>query len=88
MYPPTMKNTGMTCNTHVSNHIPRVVPIGFVADTDVSSRYTRLNTQCHTTTTSNDPARSRSTYKSRGADGSAADGTVRGSTAMAAVSRR
>ena len=61
MYPPTKKNTGITCSTQVATQRPRVKPIRLAGDT-ISGETTRIvNTQCHITTTTSENERRKST---------------------------
>jgi hypothetical protein len=59
-YPPTKKNTGMTCSSLVRIHRLRVKLRGLSADGPVLCQTTMVNTQCHSTTTSRLNARHRS----------------------------
>ena len=55
------KKTGITWSIQVIAHMPLVKPMGFEGDTvsELSSRI--VNTQCHTTTTTSENARRKST---------------------------
>jgi hypothetical protein len=59
------KNSGITCNSHVTRNNPWVMPIGFDACGPSFSHSKIVNTQCQATTTSKLNARTKSIKTSR-----------------------
>ena len=64
-YPPTAKNTGITCSSQVAIQPPGTLSIGFGISSRPSRQYSSDSVVCQTTTTATAPIRTRSTTRSR-----------------------